>query len=235
MYTRIHNRSVWSTSVKLSSVFFKGSTNRIGQSVPVCRVEQTISPNFLLQIVHYYHRDLQKSFAMSLARQKFHEECEAALNKQINLELYSSYVYLSMAYHFDRCDVALQGLHKYFKSASDEEREHAMKFMTYQNKRGGSIVLTDIKAPEKDNWGTAKEAMVEALNLEKKVNDSLLELHALASGHNDPNFVDFLETEFLQEQVDAIKEIADHVTNLERVGEGLGVFVFDKELHESSS
>lgn len=44
--------------------------------------------------------------------------------------------------------------------------------------------------------------------------------------------MDFLETEFLQEQVDAIKEISDHVTNLERVGEGLGVFIFDKELTE---
>lgn len=43
---------------------------------------------------------------------------------------------------------------------------------------------------------------------------------------------DFLETEYLQEQVDAIKEIADHVTNLKRVGEGLGVFMFDKQLKE---
>lgn len=43
---------------------------------------------------------------------------------------------------------------------------------------------------------------------------------------------DFLETEFLQEQVDAIKEIADHVTNLKRVGDGLGVYMFDKQLSE---
>jgi len=56
----------------------------------------------------------------------------------------------------------------------------------------------------------------------------LLELHGIASTHNDANFMDFLETEFLQEQVDAIKEIADHVTNLERVGEGLGVFIYDR-------
>lgn len=60
----------------------------------------------------------------------------------------------------------------------------------------------------------------------------LLELHGIASTHNDANFMDFLETEFLQEQVDAIKEIADHVTNLERVGEGLGVFIYDKELKD---
>lgn len=43
---------------------------------------------------------------------------------------------------------------------------------------------------------------------------------------------DFLESEYLQEQVDAIKEIGDHLTNLRRVGEGLGVYLFDKELSE---
>ncbi|XP_076375713.1 soma ferritin-like isoform X1 [Megalopta genalis] len=167
---------------------------------------------------------------MSRVRQNFHEECEQALNKQINLELYASYVYLSMAYYFDRNDVALPGLHAYFKKCSDEEREHAMKFMTYQNKRGGDIRLTPIERPPEDNWVSAKSAMTEALELEKRVNQTLLELHALASTHNDPNLLDFLETEFLQEQVDAIKELADHVTNLERVAEGLGVFIFDKEL-----
>lgn len=169
---------------------------------------------------------------MSLVRQNFHEECEEGLNKQINLELYASYVYLSMAYYFDRSDVALAGHYKYFKKASDEEREHAMKFLTYQNKRGGDIVLTNIQAPARKDWNSAKEAMTEALQLEKKVNQNLLELHGIAATHNDANFMDFLETEFLQEQVDAIKEISDHVTNLERVGEGLGVFIFDKELNE---
>ena len=169
---------------------------------------------------------------MSLVRQNFHEECELALNKQINLELYASYVYLSMAYYFDRSDVALPGLQKFFKESSDDERGHAMKFMTYQNKRGGSINLTSIESPAKNDWLSAKDAMVEALDLEKKVNTSLLEMHALATRHNDPNFLDFLETEYLQEQVDSIKEIADHVTNLQRVGEGLGVYVFDKEFRD---
>lgn len=67
----------------------------------------------------------------------------------------------------------------------------------------------------------------------KKKFQSLLELHGIASSHSDANLCDFLETEFLQEQVDAIKEIADHVTNLKRVGEGLGVYMFDKELSKS--
>ncbi|GLV37091.1 Ferritin 3 heavy chain homologue [Carabus blaptoides fortunei] len=170
---------------------------------------------------------------MAQVRQNFHKDCEDAINKQINLELYASYVYLSMAYYFDRDDIALPGMHWYFKKASDEEREHAMKFLKYQNKRGGRIILKDITAPEKKEWGTAEEAMNTALALERDVNECLLELHGVASSHGDANLCDFLETEFLQEQVDAIKEIADHVTNLKRVGEGLGVYVFDKEIkHE---
>jgi len=60
---------------------------------------------------------------------------------------------------------------------------------------------------------------------------SLLNLHSVASGHMDVHLCDFLETHYLQEQVDSIKEIADHVTNLKRVGEGLGVYMFDQKLH----
>jgi len=49
------------------------------------------------------------------AAKNYHEECEAFVNKQINMELYASYVYMSMAYYFDREDVAMPGFHKYFK------------------------------------------------------------------------------------------------------------------------
>lgn len=59
-----------------------------------------------------------------------------------------------------------------------------------------------------------------------------MQIHALASEHHDENFCDFLETEFLQEQVDSIKEISDHITKLQRVGEGLGVYIFDRDLNE---
>lgn len=60
-----------------------------------------------------------------------------------------------------------------------------------------------------------------------------MEVHGIATNHNDANMCDFLESEFLQEQVEAIKEIADHVTNLKRCGDGLGVYMFDKHLTES--
>ena len=166
---------------------------------------------------------------MSLTRQNYHEECEAGINKQINLELYASYVYMSMAGHFDRDDVALKGFAKFFKHSSDEEREHAEKLIKYQNKRGGRVVLQDIKKPERDEWGTGLAAMQAALDLEKHVNQSLLDLHELANKNNDPQMTDFLEGEYLKEQVESIKELADHVTNLKRVGPNLGEYMYDRE------
>lgn len=166
----------------------------------------------------------------SQCRQNYHSECEAAINKQINLELYASYVYQSMAFYFDRDDVALCGFHKYFKECSEEERGHAEKLMKFQNKRGGRIVLQTIARPDRDEWGSGLEAMQAALALEKNVNQALLDLHKIGDTHTDPNLMDFLEEEFLEEQVESIKKIADHITNLKRCGGGLGEYMYSKDL-----
>uniref|UniRef100_A0A2K6T1N2 Ferritin n=1 Tax=Saimiri boliviensis boliviensis TaxID=39432 RepID=A0A2K6T1N2_SAIBB len=84
--------------------------------------------------------------------QNYHQDSEAAINRQINLELYASYVYLSLSYYFDRDDVALKNFAKYFLHQSHEEREHAEKLMKLQNQRGGCIFLQDIKKPDHDDW-----------------------------------------------------------------------------------
>jgi len=167
--------------------------------------------------------------SVSQARQNYHQDSEAGINRQINMELYASYTYQSMSLYFDRDDVALPGFAKFFKASSDEEREHAEKLMAYQNKRGGRIVLQDIKKPSNDEWGNGLEAMQVALQLEKSVNQSLLDLHKVADGHNDAQMCDFIESEYLEEQVKAIKEISDHITQLKRVGQGLGEYIYDKE------
>ncbi|TFK04999.1 aquaporin-12-like [Platysternon megacephalum] len=103
----------------------------------------------------------------SQVRQNFHAECEAAVNRLVNLECYASYVYLSMSYYFEQDDVALRHMAQFLKVQSHEQKEHAEKFLTYQNKRGGSIVLQDIKKPEQDEWGNSLEALQCALKLEK--------------------------------------------------------------------
>ena len=81
---------------------------------------------------------------------------------------------------------------------AEEENEHANKFMEYQNKRGGTIVLLDIKVcssflhpirmfmlyefqkPQQQSWSSPLEAHEAALQLEKDVYQALLELHAFA-------------------------------------------------------
>ncbi|XP_073113395.1 ferritin-2, chloroplastic isoform X3 [Elaeis guineensis] len=84
---------------------------------------------------------------LSLARQKYSNDCEAALNEQINVEYNISYVYHAMFAYFDRDNVALKGLAKFFRESSEEEREHAEKLMVYQNKRGGRVKLQSILMP----------------------------------------------------------------------------------------
>ena len=79
-----------------------------------------------------------------------------------------------------------------------------------------------------DSWGSPLEAVQEALALERKVNESLLKLHSIAGANGDAQMCDFIETHYLTEQVEAIKKLADFVTNLKRVGPGIGEYLFDK-------
>merc|ERR1712013_638330 len=66
-----------------------------------------------------------------------------------------------------------------------EERAHAMKFMEYQTKRGGRLVFQDIAKPTTMDWGSPLEAMEAALELEKTVNQSLLDIHKVAGDKGD--------------------------------------------------
>jgi len=166
----------------------------------------------------------------SAVRQNYNSESEAGVNKQINMELYASYVYQSMKFYFTREDVALPGFAAFFAAQSEEERKHAELLMAYQNKRGGRIVLQDIKKPESDEWGTGLDAMKAALAFEKQVNQSLLDLHQISCKHGDAHLEEFLEDTFLEEQVTSIKQLADHITKLTRAGAGVGEFLYDKEL-----
>ncbi|XP_027693132.1 ferritin heavy chain-like [Vombatus ursinus] len=163
--------------------------------------------------------------------QNYHQDSEATINRQINLELYASYIYLSMSYYFDRDDVALKNFAKCFLHQSHEEREHAEKLMTLQNQRGSRIFLQDIKKPDRDDWESGLNAMECALHLEKNASQSLLELYKLATDKNDPHLCDFIETRYLDEQVKSIKQVGDHVTNLRKVGapdSGMAEYLFDK-------
>ncbi|KAJ8399943.1 hypothetical protein AAFF_G00406730 [Aldrovandia affinis] len=174
----------------------------------------------------------------SQIRQNYHRDCEAAINQMVNMELFASYTYMSMAHYFSRDDVALQGFSHFFKENSAEEREHAEKLLSFQNKRGGRIFLKDIKKPERDEWGSGLEAMQCALQLEKNVNQALLDLHKIASEKIDPHLCDFLESHYLNEQVEAIKKLGDHITNLSKMDAAnnkMAEYLFDKHTLEGKS
>ncbi|PRD29088.1 UNVERIFIED_CONTAM: Soma ferritin [Trichonephila clavipes] len=143
-------------------------------------------------------------------RQNYHEECESEINKQINRELYASYVYLSMGYYFDRDDVSLPGFSKHFKDQSLEELGHAEKLMKIsKQKRRKDSSQKHRGKPEKDDWESSRGALEAALALEKSL-------------------CDFLDTEFLYEQVKEIKEVSDFISSWNRAGPGLGEYLFDK-------
>merc|ERR1712111_217875 len=117
-----------------------------------------------------------------------------------------------------------------FSRKAPNEREHGMKLMEYQTKRGGRCVFQDIAKPSSSEWGTPLQAMETALELEKTVNQSLLDLHKVSDGKGDAHLCDFLEAEYLGEQVEGIKEIGDMITKIKRAGDGLGLHIMDKEI-----
>eukprot|EP00976_Prorocentrum_cordatum_P072894 1180881-Prorocentrum_minimum.AAC.2 len=170
----------------------------------------------------------------SFARQHYHPACEAALNDQINTEYNVSYIYHAMYAYFDRDNVALYGLAKYFKEASVEEREHAEMMMQYQNLRGGRVKLQSIIMPDLEFGNTEKGdalyAMELTLSLEKLNNEKLLALHKVAEECDDPQMTDYVEGTFLEDQVQAIKSVSEMVSQLRRVGKGHGTWAWDKEL-----
>ncbi|KAM0013283.1 Ferritin-2 [Helianthus debilis subsp. tardiflorus] len=209
----------------------------------VCAAAKGGSPNSrtITGVVFEPFEEVKKELSLvpngpqqSLARQKYADQSEAAVNEQINVEYNVSYVYHAMYAYFDRDNIALKGLAKFFKESSEEEREHAEKLMEYQNKRGGKVKLQSILWPLSEfdhaEKGDALYAMELALSLEKLTNEKLLHVQAVANKNNDVQLADFVESNFLREQVEAIKKMSEYVAQLRRVGKGHGVWHFDQML-----
>ncbi|TXG58890.1 hypothetical protein EZV62_016719 [Acer yangbiense] len=171
---------------KLKSLSFSQKTRNFKVSATSIEAD-----NFALTgVVFQPFEELKKDYLavpiiphVSMARQTYSDECEAAINEQINVEYNASYVYHALFAYFDRDNVALKGLAKFFKESSEEEREHAEKLMEYQNIRGGRVKLHSILMPPSDfehvEKGDALYAMELTLSLEKLVNEKLLNLHSV--------------------------------------------------------
>ncbi|XP_071828308.1 soma ferritin-like [Apostichopus japonicus] len=168
----------------------------------------------------------------SNVKQNFHAETETFINTLIQLELTSSYGYLAMSTHYDRDDVALSGFHKFLKDMSEKKKENADKLMQKQNKRGGRVTFQDVQASSRSNWGKGSEGLAAAMEAEINSNQTFLKFHNLAETHEDKHTMDWIEEEFLTPYVENIKRLGDLKQQLSRAGDGLGEYIFDKELAE---
>jgi len=161
---------------------------------------------------------------------------ETAINEQINVELNMSYLYMSMASYFGRDNVGLPGFSAHFMEESDSEREHAKRLMEFQTRRGGRVVLASLLAPQTEfehpDKGDALFASQIALAAEKLNFAKLRQLHSFADEADDADMAHFLEDYLIDEQSRDVKEAAVLVSQLQRVGKGLGVFQIDLALQQ---
>ena len=167
----------------------------------------------------------------SQIRQNYSTEVEATVNRLVNMQLRASYTYLSLVFYFDRDDVALEVVGRFFRELAKEKREGAERLLKLQNQRGGRALFLDVQKPSQDEWGKTQDAMEAALPVEKNLNQALLDQHGLASARGDPHICDFLENHFLDEEVKLIKKMGDHLTNLLRLAgpqAGLGEYLFER-------
>jgi len=126
------------------------------------------------------------------------QKIQDAFNRQINAELFSSYLYLSMSAYFDSLN--LSGMASWMRLQAQEEHMHAMKFFNFINECGGRVVLTKIDTPQTE-WGSPLDAFEETCKHEAKVTSLIHELVELSSGEKDHAASIFLQW-FVTEQVE---------------------------------
>ncbi|MEN6406262.1 MAG: ferritin [Thermoguttaceae bacterium] len=152
---------------------------------------------------------------------------QAALNQQINAELASEYLYLSMAAYFESED--LKGMAHWMVVQAGEEHQHAMRIFDYVNDRSGRVNLSEIASP-KGEWTAPLEAFKDAYAHEVKISTMINELMNLVAMERDGASHDFLEW-FAREQVEEEAAAQLIVSQLNRVGDsGVGLHMIDQQL-----
>ena len=155
------------------------------------------------------------------------KKMEKALNKQINLELFSAYIYAAMAMDFENKN--LGGFASWMKAQTGEEVAHAVRLADYVNERGGRVTLEAIDKPPA-TYETPLKAFEAAFKHEQLVTKSIGKLVDLAIEESDHATAAFLQW-FVSEQVEE-EATADSVVQKLRLigGAGHGIFMMDREL-----
>lgn len=155
------------------------------------------------------------------------KKMEAALNEQVNAELYSSYLYLSMAAYFESTN--WPGMATWMRLQAEEEKMHGLKFFDYIVDRGGRVKLTTIAAPETE-WASPLATFQAAYAHEQKVTSLINDLVKLSREEGDTASDIFLQW-FVTEQVEEEKNADDIVQKLTLIKEApQALFMLDKEL-----
>ncbi len=152
---------------------------------------------------------------------------EEVLNKQVNAELYSAYLYLSMSAYFS--EINLNGFAHWMRLQAQEELSHALKIYDYVNERGGRPFLDAIDAPPK-SWDSPSHVFENVLNHEQKVTamiNSLVDQAIKEKDHATNNFLQW----FVSEQVEEEASANEVLQKVKMAGDqGGGLFMLDQEL-----
>ena len=155
------------------------------------------------------------------------EKIQSALNKQVNAEMYSSYLYLSMSAYFKSLNLA--GFANWMRVQAQEELVHAMKFYDFINERGGRVMLQQVEAPPTE-WSSPLDVFENAYKHEQKVTGLINDLVNLVVGERDHATNIFLQW-FVTEQVEEEASADEVVQQLKLVGDDSGgLFMLDREM-----
>ena len=150
-----------------------------------------------------------------------------AINDQINAELWSAYLYLSMSMD---CEAkGYKGIANWFYVQFQEEQAHARIFMNYLNSRGEKVVLLPI-AEVKTEWDAVLDMFKDTFNHEQKVTSMINNIAAIAEQDRDYATVNRIAW-FIDEQVEEEESAREMISTFEAVeGNKYGMYMLDKEL-----
>lgn len=150
-----------------------------------------------------------------------------AINKQIQAEFASSYLYLAMSSYCESQNFG--GMAKWLRVQHAEENEHAMKLYDYVQSRGGKVVLQSIEQPPAD-FKKPIDVFTSVLAHEKIVTSKITALYELAVKEADYP-TQFMLQWFITEQVEEEKNASDVIEQLKMVGDApVSLMMIDRAL-----
>jgi ferritin len=155
-----------------------------------------------------------------------------AINNQIQKEIYSSNLYLSMSAYFQ--DANMNGFANWMRMQSSEEMTHAMKFFDYTLDRGERPIISQIPQPKSD-WESAVDVFSDSYKHEQSISESINQLADLAIKEADHATHNFLQW-FIQEQVEEEAQVSEILSRLKLAGDSPGgLFILDNEMLQRKS